>query len=165
MIALKDKILDFVKTQSKSVLISDIAKGIGCDLTSTQKAVLKLHQEGVLFRSVEKGKAFFSADGGKGEGLTPVQAGIARIARTMNTAFGGGPALVEETVDDGGDEPHRPFDIRLTFTQGKRLKFKDYSIGVPDGFEYKTDFDGRDFAIWMPLPRIQICWTPTASQL
>lgn len=150
MATLKDKILDFVKTQSEPVLISDIAKGVDYDLTTTQKAVLELHQEGVLFRSVSKGKAFFSASGGKGEGLTPVQTGNARVARTMNSVLGGGPVPIEATVDDDGDEPHKPFDIKLTFTQGKRLKFKDYSIGVPDGFEYKTDFDGRDFAIWMP---------------
>ena len=151
MADLKSMVLDFVKAQANPVPIGDIAKGIGCDPTSTQKAVLDLHKEGVLFRSVSKGKALFSVDSDKGEGLTPVQSGNTRIARTLNARLGGGPAPVEDAFpdDDDGME-HRPFDIKLTFNDGRRIRFDGYSIGVPDGFEYKTDVNGRDFAIWMP---------------
>lgn len=152
MATLKNRIFDFVKTQSEPVLISDIARGVNCDLKTTQKAVLELHREGVLFRSLSNGKALFSANSENGEGLMPVQTENARVAQTLNVALGGSPTPIEESTDtdDVGDDLHRSFDIRLSFTQGKRLKFNDYSIGIPDGFEYKTDFDGRDFAIWMP---------------
>lgn len=152
MDTLKDKILGFVKAQSEPVLISAIAKGVGCELAEAQKAVLELRREGVLFRSLSNGKALISANSKNGEGLTPVQEGHARVARTLDAALGRGPASATDSADGADDGSRSPFDIKLSFSQGKTLQFKDYSIGIPDGFVYKTDVNGRDFAIWMPSP-------------
>lgn len=39
-------------------------------------------------------------------------------------------------------------DFSLKFEEGKILDFPTYSIAVPDGFEAKTNVDGRDFVIY-----------------
>ena len=39
-------------------------------------------------------------------------------------------------------------DFSLKFKEGTTLDFPTYSIAVPDGFEAKTNVDGRDFVIY-----------------
>lgn len=39
-------------------------------------------------------------------------------------------------------------DFSLKFREGTTLDFPTYSIAVPDGFEAKTNVDGRDFVIY-----------------
>lgn len=40
----------------------------------------------------------------------------------------------------------------LTFAEGQHCGGDGYTIGIPDGFRFLRDYEGRDFTAWLPTP-------------
>lgn len=149
----KQKVLEYLKQQSRPEALGDIAKALGLDHAEAARHLQALSRENQAFRSVKDGHAYYSANPADGEGAIPTQAFIDGIQKGMQAALGGA-GVTAQTAQGGGatdvllslmnnasdQDAELPAESPVNWTYDGGLKFENerFSVPIPDGFRIVT---------------------------
>lgn len=123
------------------------------------KALLGIAAEGIAYYTVKNGKMYFSTDSTQGRNATPCHDNLNRLS--MGTGFlssllgGGKPDLGALLGAQSKSFPQQADSYPAVFNNAvcgsKRYEGDGYSIGFPEGFEVKKDYDSsHEYGAWYP---------------
>ena len=116
-----------------------------------------LAREGIVFRSMKAGKAYYSADVAMGDARIPVQEGISEVTVKMNRSVKREMSTEEmqnQVFADlmealGGTVVNTEKNVKITYSQNITVETDNYIVAVPDGFKYRIDENGA-VVMWLP---------------
>ena len=174
---LDEKIYKILETTKHSMPISEIVKEIK-DVSKQEitKKITEMNRQGIVYRKVKEGKAYYSINPEDGEGRNASQENINNINRVFS-ALGNKQALNDMGIFNKIDESLgintnsnilEDVEIMNKFKMGfvdfepknleynKNICFENdaYKMEIPDSFEYLPNVDGRDFVAYLPKEKL-----------
>lgn len=170
---LNEKIYKVLETKKHSISISEIVKEIqeASKLEITKK-LSEMKRNGIVYRKIKEGKAYYSIDPLDGEGRNALQEqinnSIWRFSRVFSTfenkqvndmeVFNKSDESQEINANSNVSEDVNKFEIGFVGFDTKNLEYKKnicfendtYKMGIPDSFEYLPGENNRDFVAYLP---------------
>lgn len=149
---LDEKIYELLKKENKPLLISYIQKELKVkNKRDVTIALQTLNSQGIIYRSLEKGKALYSINASDGEARNPIQANInnmqGMLFNSMNQEIG-----ILNDFDTGIDEDELIEIPKLNYSKNNEYSNDSYTFKIPDDFKVEKE-DGRDFVAYLENPK------------
>ena len=167
---LDEKIYKLLEKKKKSMSISEIAEEIeSVSKIEISKKLSEMNRQGIVYRKLNEGKAYYSINPEDGEGRNASQENINNISR----AFSSANTLNNKEKINKADEvlgvnasSNLLEDVEIMnklkldfanidtkdFKYNKNIYFENdsYKMEIPDSFEYLQNIDDRDFVAYLP---------------
>lgn len=151
---LDEKIYEFLKKENKPTLISEIQKRLKVKERRQVTQILQLlNSQGLIFRSIKEGKAYYSINETEGEGLNSIQENINLVKMASDTAYAGFLTNLNKQKNIPKISNAKT-NFNFTYKENKKYENKRYSILIPDQFEIIEEED-RDFVATLPNPEFK----------
>ena len=158
---LEESLYDFLVNQKEAKSIGDInnQEQFGkIPRRELVRALQSLVSEGIAFRSLREGKAYYFKESTDQEKLNPIKEQIDNLQAVLN---GQKPKMNPCEVikkDEEDDFPPKETvnisDIHITYNEGKEVSCEQYIMRIPDGFEIVQEA-GRDFVAYLKNPYME----------
>ena len=151
-----NKIYEFIKQTNTPISISEI-QGYMNNVSRQEitKILQELNNQNLIYRSVIQGKAYYSINPSKVEGMNPVQNNIEKIKQQLTTNLTNNQELFDDEKNDSKIDTEIIMnldEIKISKTT-KKYQNKKYSFLIPDNFVIEEEYDNRDFVAYLRNPK------------
>lgn len=170
---LDERIYELLESKKGSLSINEISESIS-DSTKQDitRKLLEMNRQGIVYKKIKEGKAYYSINSKDGEGRNASQENINNINKVF-AAFGNKQALNDMGVFNkienelGIDENSNiledvevfnklkidfiDFDLsKLEYKKNIFFENETYKMSIPDSFKYLPNEEDRDFIAYLP---------------
>lgn len=162
---LDEKIYELLEEKKKSLSVNEIMKTISdSSKQEITKKLAEMNRQGIVYRKIIEGKAFYSINSNDGEGRNASQEHINNLNKVFS-AFGNKQTIddlknfnsinsnILEDVELLNKEKNDFVDFNINnLKYNKKISFENemYKIEIPDSFEYLQEEEDRDFVAYLP---------------